>query len=266
MIIGYIGYYLCRGNISAALPLMSRELQFSNTELGLILTFSELSYGVGKLINGPLADKIGGKKIFLLGMLGAILFNLLFTKANSIFMFTIIWSLCRYFLSMGWGGLIKIIGSWYPPKYNGTIMGFVSINFQLGSALALLYCSLILSLGYQWKGLFVIPALTLFFIFILSFFLAKEKPQDVIPNTNFNSQSKEKKPLINFLSNSEDEKKISIIKQLFANKIFRYLLFFSFITTMLRSILMFWTTKIFSDIGMSDINAIFNSSIFLFLE
>ena len=62
VLVGYIGYYLCRGNISAALPLLSQHFSYSNSQLGVILTFSELAYAFGKLINGPLADKMGGKK------------------------------------------------------------------------------------------------------------------------------------------------------------------------------------------------------------
>ena len=66
MLVGYVGYYLCRSNISAALPLLGTTFNFSNTELGMMITFSELTYAMGKFINGPLADRIGGKRIFIL--------------------------------------------------------------------------------------------------------------------------------------------------------------------------------------------------------
>src|SRR4051812_41988693 len=91
MLIGYIGYYLCRGNLAVALPLLSQEFGYSNTQLSVILTFSELAYAVGKFTTGPLADRIGGKKVFLLGMIGAILFNLAFPIFSTIFAFTVVW-------------------------------------------------------------------------------------------------------------------------------------------------------------------------------
>ena len=65
MLLGYVGYYLCRGNISVAIPLLSDEFGYTNTQLGLILTLSEFAYALGKFINGPLADKVGGKKSVL---------------------------------------------------------------------------------------------------------------------------------------------------------------------------------------------------------
>ena len=58
-LIGYVGYYLCRGNLSAAFPLLEQEFGFSNTQLGLIASLSEIAYAIGKFINGPLADKVG---------------------------------------------------------------------------------------------------------------------------------------------------------------------------------------------------------------
>ncbi len=67
MLIGYIGYYICRGNLSAAFPLLEQEFGYSNTQLGLIVSLSEIAYAVGKFINGPLADRVGGRRIFSLG-------------------------------------------------------------------------------------------------------------------------------------------------------------------------------------------------------
>ena len=49
MLIGYIGYYICRGNLSAAFPLLEQEFGYSNTQLGLIVSLSEIAYAVGQI-------------------------------------------------------------------------------------------------------------------------------------------------------------------------------------------------------------------------
>ena len=54
MLFGYVGYYLCRQNISAAFPLLNKEFGFSNTQLGQLALLSEIAYATGKFINGPL--------------------------------------------------------------------------------------------------------------------------------------------------------------------------------------------------------------------
>lgn len=54
MLFGYVGYYLCRKNITAALPLLSEAFNYSKTDLGKIGSVALIVYGIGKLINGNL--------------------------------------------------------------------------------------------------------------------------------------------------------------------------------------------------------------------
>ena len=185
MLFGYVGYYICRKNLSAAVPLMGDEFGYSNSELGLIALYSEIAYAVGKLINGPLADRIGGKSIFLTGMIGAILCNLAFSQGSSLGYFIVVWCVCRYFLSMGWGGLAKVIGHWYEPERNGTVMGFISLNFQFGGVVATLFAGAIVAAGGGWREVFIYPPLVLFLIFVWSYLASKNSPRDLIPDTNF---------------------------------------------------------------------------------
>ena len=265
MIFGYIGYYLCRGNLSAALPLLSSTFSYSNTDLAIIMTVSELAYALGKFLNGPLADKIGGRIIFLSGMVGAIVFNVLFTAFSSIFAFTVVWSLCRYFLAMGWGGLVKIIGSWYEPKKNGTIMGIVSVNFLLGGGIAFLYCSAILSFGFGWKELFLIPAATLGVIAVISFFAFRESPQDILPGVAFGPTAVDDSQQHQVSSEAHDQPLRDVVKSLLQSSLFRWLLIFNFFTTLLRSMFTFWTAKFFADLGLATTSAILKAAVFPFL-
>ena len=157
MLIGYVGYYICRGNLAAAFPLLTQEFGYSNTQLGLIASLSEMAYAAGKFINGPLADKIGGRKIFLVGMAGAIFFNIIFAISASLTAFIIVWCFCRYFLSMGWGGLTKTIGNWYPRERNGTVMGLISVNFQFGGVAGHSVCGISGSYGRSLAGSLYLP-------------------------------------------------------------------------------------------------------------
>ncbi len=261
MLIGYIGYYLCRANMSAAFPLLSQTFGFTNSELGLIALYSEFAYAVGKFINGPWADHLGGKKTFLLGMAGGIVFNLVFSQMHSLFGFILIWCFCRFFLSMGWGGIVKTIGSWYPPEKNGTIMGFISINFQFGGVVATLFAGALIAHGVGWQGVFIAPAAVTLLIWIWSYFAAKEKPQDVIASVPpFESRSH-----LKFSEAGQPTSVRKIILGLFQYSPFRQILLFSFLTTLLRSIFFFWTPKLLVDIGMQTSTAVFGSAIFPFL-
>jgi sugar phosphate permease len=266
MLFGYIGYYLCRGNLSAAFPLMSKEFGYTNAQLGLIASSSEIAYAIGKFINGPLADRMGGRKIFLLGMFGAIVMNLVFSQMRSITAFIAIWCLCRYFLSMGWGGLTKTVGAWFPPEQNGTVMGVISLNFQFGGVVASLFAGALVALGCTWDKLFIYPALVLFLIFLWSVRSSKDSPQDIIPGVRFGANAGQKTAIAEIQEESDGTLDVfKIMRSLLGLRLFQYLLLYSFITTLLRSIFFFWTPKFLVDIGMGTSTAILNSALFPFL-
>ncbi|MEZ5491227.1 MAG: MFS transporter [Gammaproteobacteria bacterium] len=264
MLIGYVGYYLCRGNLSAAFPLLEQEFGYSNTQLGVIASLSEIAYAVGKFINGPLADKMGGRRIFLIGMGGAIFWNLIFALSSSLTAFIIVWCFCRYFLSMGWGGLTKTIGNWYPPERNGTVMGLISVNFQFGGVAATLFAGFLVALGVAWQGLFVYPALVVSGILLWSIMASKADPRDVVPGVTFGRSEVGKKQLADY-GDEENLGVKTILKTLLGLPIYRQLLVFSFLTTLLRSVFFFWTPKFLFDIGLGASAAILQSAIFPFL-
>jgi OPA family glycerol-3-phosphate transporter-like MFS transporter len=164
---------------------MSQYFGYSNAQLRLIALYSEMAYALGKFVNGPLGDRLGGKKIFLLGLLGAIVSNFIFSFGSELIYFILTWCVCRYFLSMGWGGLSKMIGHWIEPEKNGRVMGWVSLNFQFGGVVATLFAGLVVSMGGSWRDVFIYPPLLSLFIFVFSWLGAKESPQEVIPGTTF---------------------------------------------------------------------------------
>ena len=265
MLFGYVGYYLCRKNITAALPLLSETFNYSKTDLGKIGSVALIVYAIGKLINGPLGDKIGGRKIFLFGMLGALVANFIFAAGNNLMWFILAWSLGHYFLSMGWGGLAKTVGAWCPPEKNGTVMGFISINFQFGGVVATLLAGTIVAAGYSWQYVFTIPACLLAVVFIWSFFASKAHPHSVYPDVEF--PKSEIKPMADIhRSDSELEEEhvnpLDVMKKLFSIKLFRILLVYSSLTTILRQIFFFWTALLFTDIGLDIKDAIFKSAMF----
>lgn len=264
MLFGYIGYYLIRQNLSAAFPLMEKTFGYTNSELGLIAASSEIVYALGKFINGPIADKMGGKSIFMIGMAGGIIFNLFFALGGSLPYFIVIWCLARYFLSMGWGGIAKTIGAWYEPERNGQVMGWISLNFQFGGVLATLFAGYLVSRGYSWDKLFIYPAFIVTGMWVWSYFASRDNPGEVIPGATFGSSETGKTSLANFESLA-DVGVMEIMKTLMKMPVFRQLLVFAFLTTFLRSIFFFWTPKFLVDIGMKDTSAIMSSALFPFL-
>src|SRR5262249_60617684 len=67
----YASLYMGRYNFNVVKGDIGKMFHMSKTETGLIATCAFWTYAVSVIFNGPLADRIGGKKAILIGALGA---------------------------------------------------------------------------------------------------------------------------------------------------------------------------------------------------
>jgi len=72
MVLGllYAFFYATRYNLSATSGQLCGYFGWTNTQYGVFETMGPLVYGASVLVNGPIADRIGGKKAFLFGAVG----------------------------------------------------------------------------------------------------------------------------------------------------------------------------------------------------
>ena len=140
LLFGYSGYYLCRSNFSVALPMIANQLtrrglssDIARIRLGTIASLGVAAYAIGKFFLGGMADFVGGKRNFLIGMGGSVLFTLLFT-AGGIPFFTLAWIGNRVVQSTGWAGVVKITSRWFSYSSYGAAMGVISLSYLFGDA------------------------------------------------------------------------------------------------------------------------------------
>ncbi|MCQ2958520.1 MAG: MFS transporter, partial [Candidatus Gastranaerophilales bacterium] len=81
MFFGYIIFYTCRKNLSAAIPALHQHLGYSMTELGILSSSLYFTYAAGKFINGVIADNTNAKKILPTALFISALANILFVLA-----------------------------------------------------------------------------------------------------------------------------------------------------------------------------------------
>lgn len=67
--ITYAVYYLCRVNISIAIPFLQRSLGYSKTELGMVASSLQVPNGLGKFLNGLIADRTNPRYFMAAGLL-----------------------------------------------------------------------------------------------------------------------------------------------------------------------------------------------------
>lgn len=183
LVTGYAGYYLCRSDFSVALPMLIAELGLrgiapddARIRLGTIASLGVFAYALGKFPSGWLADFLGGRRNFLFGMAGSILFTILFALAGGIPLFTLAWVGNRLVQSMGWAGMVKVTSRWFSYSEYGTVMGIVSLSYLFGDAAAREFMSMLIGAGLRWRGVFFVAAATLGVLSIVNVVLLKEAP------------------------------------------------------------------------------------------
>jgi len=180
MIIGYAGYYLCRSHFSVCKPLILDEFKghgIDKASLGMVAAYGTAFYAAGKFLFGSMADLFGGRRMFLMGMLGAIVFTILF-GAGGPPLFLAAWIGNRFIQASGWVGMVRITSKWFGHSVYGRIMAMISLSFLFGDFLSRLFLSKLISSGLGWREVFYVSAGVLSIIFVASFFIIRDKPTD----------------------------------------------------------------------------------------
>jgi len=179
-------FYLCRLNISVALPEIGREFSSSGALLGGIGSAFFILYSLGQLINGQLGDRISPRLLILIGLVASSSLNIAVGFSSSILAIFIFWGANGYFQSMAWGPSVKILASWFPLKERGKISGFQASFYQGGNIASWIIAGyLAQKLGWRWA--FFIPAIILLFTGIYFFSRVRNNPRQIdlaIPREN----------------------------------------------------------------------------------
>jgi OPA family glycerol-3-phosphate transporter-like MFS transporter len=183
--VGYAGYYFCRSNLSVVLPDLIHDLaqhgvtaSEAQVRLGFIASAGTMAYAVGKFVSGSLADLFGGRRNFLGGMAGSILFTLLFVLSGGFPLFTLAWVGNRLFQSTGWVGLVKVSSRWFSYSTYGTVMAVLSLSYLFGDAACRWVMSQLMAFGLGWRGVFVAAAGSLGVLLVANLIFLRETPEE----------------------------------------------------------------------------------------
>lgn len=184
----YASMYMARYNFAFANKDLSDTFGFSKTEIGSIITFGSLFYGLSAMFNGPLADRIGGRKAMLIGVIGAVIFNIAFglgaywgflgTGTLLLGYFASVWTLNMYFQSFSALAIIKVNSAWFHVSERGVFSAIFGSIIQMGrfGVYALMTVPFVVLLPWQWK--FFLPALFAAFFALMTFIFVKDTPKD----------------------------------------------------------------------------------------
>ena len=182
----YSAMYTGRYNLSLVNPILSKNYNWDKTEIGGIISPALLAYGIFAIFNGMVSDRLGGRRSFLIGAVGASLCNLLFGLGaylgvlgkGSLLLgyFATIWMMNSYFQSFGAVSMVKINAAWFERGERGVFSAVFGSMIQMGRTLIFAICPLLM-LFLSWEWLFFLPSLFILTTAILSFFFVADDPQ-----------------------------------------------------------------------------------------
>jgi sugar phosphate permease len=183
--ITYAGYYLCRKNLSVALPLLHGVSGLRNIDLANIVFGYSLFYAIGQFACGFLADRIGAKRVIGAGLFLVVASNLFMGLRAAPVWLLLFACLNGAGQSTGWSGLVKTMAIWFGRETRGVVMAWWGTNYVFGGFVATAFATwaigqhwILPQLG--WRLGFFLPALVLLAIAVL--FLTRMKDPADAPN------------------------------------------------------------------------------------
>ncbi len=194
--IAYVVFYICRKNISVALPAMGIALNYTNTQLGIIGSTLYATYSIGKFTNGVLADRANIRTFLPTALLISALSNFAFV-ISSIFItpgkFTffglpsasvLIWILAFFWgcngwvQSMGFPPIARSFTFWFSNSERGRKWSLWSTSHQFGTFLAIVMSGYLIE-HYGWKSAFYVPAIIAFMVSLGLFKSLRDNPKSL---------------------------------------------------------------------------------------
>jgi MFS transporter, OPA family, glycerol-3-phosphate transporter len=205
------------------------------------------------ILNGPLADRLGGRKAILIGAVGAAAINLLIgllflsgAMTKILVAMSLLWAVNMYFQSFGALSVVKVNAAWFHVRERGVFGGIFGMMISSGYFLAVSIGGWIVS-QFGWIYIFLIPAFCIMVMFLVDLFLVKDKPSQA-GFTDFNTGD----------ASSGDETPVNwhyLFRKVFTHPVIVTLALAEFCTGFVRQGVMLYFTEYYKEVHAIPIQA-----------
>jgi len=193
----YALLYMGRYNLTVSKNALGNLM--TKADFGWIFGIGAVVYAISFLVNGPLVDRIGGKRGILIAAFGAGGANLAMglylwrvmgmedpATAPLRLVFSLLYAINMYFQSYGAVSIVKVNAHWFHVKERGTFSGIFGVMISSGIFLAfdvsqrILESPLVAGRGFSGADatwwVFFSPAALLFLLFFVEIFMLRDRP------------------------------------------------------------------------------------------
>ena len=192
--IAYVIFHICRKNIAVALPAMGADLHLSNTELGILGSTLYVTYGIGKFINGVIADKANVRTFLPTALILSAICNLCFVISATVitpghvsffglpsatvllWIMAFFWGANGWFQSCGFPPVAKSLSYWFSNSERGTKWSLWSTSHQIGVFTSVMISGIVID-KFGWRAAFFVPAFICIITGLWLFDRLRDKPQ-----------------------------------------------------------------------------------------
>lgn len=182
--ITYATFYMSRYNLNVASTEFMSRFDWTKAQFGLIATAGFWTYALSVILNGPLTDRIGGRKAILTAALGTaainILVGVLFLNAwatKVLVGMSLLWAVNMYFQSFAALAIVKINAPWFHVRERGVFGGVFGIMISSGYFLAMTIGGWILA-GLPWYAVFLIPSAAVLTMYLIDRRFIADNPKE----------------------------------------------------------------------------------------
>lgn len=250
--LAYAFLYMGRYNLTVSKNALGNVM--TKEDFGVIFSAGTLVYGVAFLLNGPLTDRIGGKRAMLASIAGTAVMNLIMgiyvagmtgaggDTSQIRLIFSVLYAANMYFQSFGAVAIVKVNAHWFHVRERGGFSGIFGTMISSGLFFAFTVNSWILGLAASSTGtsqaasakwVFFAPAALLALIFVVEMVLLKDRPSQA-GYADFDTGDASS-------GDNEDQPSLgAIVKRILTNPIILTVGLIEFCTGVLRNGIMHW--------------------------
>jgi len=198
--ITYAAFYMGRYNFNVVKGDIGTLYGLDKAQIGAIGTAGFWTYALSVIVNGPLADKFGGRRAVLFGAVGVIAMNALIGAlflggwaTHLVVGMSLLYAANCYFQSFGAASVVKVNAAWFHVRERGVFGGIFGIMISSGYLLAFTLGGLIYAASKRFFGVpekataatlkavafgpvFLVPALILVVMYVVNHFLVRDRP------------------------------------------------------------------------------------------
>ncbi len=178
--LAYFGFYLTRKSFAVAKIgiVNDSNIDLSISEMGWIDGGYLTAYAIGQIFWGIAGDRVGTRKVILIGMLVSVITAIAMGASSITIAFGVFFVIQGLAQSSGWAPLVKNVAYFFSQRERGRIMGLWCTNYAFGGMIASILAGY-LGDKYGWRFSFFVPAATLLLIWCLFFIFQRNRPRDV---------------------------------------------------------------------------------------